>query len=338
MNRIGIVVLGGDIRTVVDVAKRAEAQGFDSAWTTEIYERSAIVTLAAMAAETQRITLGSGIAYGVGRSPLVLSAEARDVDEISDGRLVLGLGTGTRTMQQDWHGVTPEAPAVRMEELLPLLRNFWEMDETGVQHDGRFYHVNLVPTAAVRRPRRVDIPIYLAGVNKRMIRAAGFVGDGLVGHPLFTKKYVDELVRPALDEGAEMSARGVTVPIAGFVIASVGEDAELARRRAKAQIAFYSIVRSYAPIMAMHGFESSAAEMREAWARRDADSMIDAVSDHMLETFAIAGTPDEAREQMRERFADRYEETLLYAPSFMVEPDEFKDSLNAILDTFGTRE
>lgn len=335
MSKIGIVVLGGDIRTVVDVAKRAEVRGFDSAWTTEIYERSAIVTLAAMAAETKRITLGSGIAYGVGRSPLVLSAEARDVDEISDGRLILGLGTGTRTMQQDWHGVTPEAPAVRMEELLPLLRNFWGMDKTGVQHDGRFYHVNLLPTAEVRPPRRVDIPIYLAGVNKRMIRAAGFVGDGLVGHPLFTKKYVDELVRPSLDEGTKMSERDCTVPIAGFVITSVADDAEVARRRAKAQIAFYSIVRSYAPIMAMHGFEENAAEMRDAWARRDSDSMIDAVSDRMLETFAIAGTPDEAREQMRERFVDRYEETLFYAPSFMVGPDEFKDSLSAILDTFG---
>lgn len=289
-----------------------------------------------MAAETERITLGSGIAYGVGRSPLVLSAEARDVDEISNGRLILGLGTGTRTMQQDWHGVAPEAPAVRMEELVPLLRNFWAMDATGVQHDGRFYHVNLVPTAEVRPPLRVDIPVYLAGVNKRMIRAAGAVGDGLVGHPLFTEKYVDELVRPALDEGTELAGRGGAVPIAGFVICSVDDDAGLARRRAKSQIAFYSVVRSYAPILEMHGFESNAAQVREAWAQRDVDSMINAVSDDMLETFAIAGSPDEAREQLRANFADRYDETLLYAPSFMVDPDQFKDALSAILDTFGT--
>lgn len=336
MSKIGIVVLGGSIRTVVDVAKRAETQGFDSAWTTEIYERSAIVTLAAMAAETDRITLGSGIAYGVGRSPLVLSAEARDVDEMSHGRLILGLGTGTRTMQQDWHGVAPEAPAVRMEELIPLLRTFWEMDKSGVQHDGRFYHVNLVPTAEVRPPQRTDIPIYLAGVNKRMVRAAGAVSNGLVGHPLFTEKYVDEVVRPALDEGSALLQRDERVPIAGFVICSVDESSERARRRAKAQIAFYSVVRSYAPILAMHGFESHAAEMREAWARRDAEAMISAVSDDMLETIAIAGTPDEAQQQMRERFAERYEETLFYAPSFMVEPGEFEDSLHAILDTFRT--
>ena len=337
MNKIGIVVLGGSIRTVADVAKRAELHGFDSAWTTEIYERSAIVTLAAMSAVTSRITLGSGIAYGVGRSHLVLSAEARDVAEISNGRLILGLGTGTRTMQQDWHGVTPEAPAVRMEELLPLLRKFWKMDETGVQHDGRFYHVNLEPTAEVRPPRRVDIPIYLAGVNKRMVRAAGAVGDGLVGHPLFTKKYVDELVRPALDEGTATSQRGEPVPIAGFVICSVDESSEQAQRRAKAQIAFYSVVRSYAPILAMHGFESHAAEIREAWARRDAEAMISAVSDDMLETIAIAGTPEEARQQMSEKFSDRYEETLFYAPSFMVKSGDFEDSLIAILDTFGKR-
>src|SRR5690606_6149409 len=111
----------------------------------------------------KRVTLGSAIAYAVGRSPLVLAAEARDLDELSSGRLILGLGTGTRTMQADWHGADPTAPARRMEELVPLLRRFWAMDESGIQHEGRFYRVLLKPTADVRPPLRQDIPVHLAG-------------------------------------------------------------------------------------------------------------------------------------------------------------------------------
>src|SRR5690606_8818208 len=162
-------------------------------------------TLASMATATTRLQIGSAIAYGVGRSALVLSAEARDLDELSSGRLVLGLGTGTRTMQEDWHGVNPEAPATRMEELIPLLRSFWAMEENGVHPDGRFYRVHSDPTVSVRPPLRPDIPVSLAGVNKRMVRAAGFVGDGLVGHPLFTRQYVEEVVHPALADGAELA-------------------------------------------------------------------------------------------------------------------------------------
>lgn len=337
-NGLGIVVLGGDIATVTDVARRAEALGFESAWTTEFYDRSAVVTLAAMAGATERLRIGSAIAYGVGRSALVLSAEARDLDELSGGRLVLGLGTGTKTMQENWHGVSAEAPASRMEELVPLLRSFWEMDESGVHHDGRFFRVHLDPTVAVRPPLRPDIPVYLAGVNSRMVQAAGCVADGLVGHPLFTHQYVEEVVRPALRKGAEVLGRDAQVPIAGFIICSIDDDGDLAREEARRQIAFYSIVRSYEPIMVMHGFEAAAAEMRAAWARNDIEAMTAAVSDKMLETIALAGTADEVTDQMAARFAGRYEQPLLYSPSFGLSPERFQDNLTAILETFGSTE
>lgn len=122
---LGITFLGGDIGTVADAARRAENAGFEAAWTTEFLDRSAPLSLAAMAAATKEITIGSAIMYSVGRSPFVLAAESRDIDELSGGRLVLGIGTGTKRMIQDWHGVDPDAPAVRVEELVPLLRRIW---------------------------------------------------------------------------------------------------------------------------------------------------------------------------------------------------------------------
>lgn len=333
--RPGVVLLGGDLATVASVSRRAEQAGFESVWTTEFYERSATVSLAVMAQQTQRVTVGSAIAYAVGRSPLVLSAEARDLDELSGGRLVLGLGTGTRTMQRDWHGVDPEAPAVRVEELVPLLRRFWTMDEHGVDHDGRFYRVHLKPTAEVRTPLRTGIPVYLAGVNARMIQAAGRVADGLVTHPLSTPEYLAEVARPAIEAGAARSGRkAAEIQVAGYVICAVHDDPAVARDEARAQIAFYSVVRTYAPILELHGFTGHAAEIRAAWDRRDRAGMLAAVPDAMVEAMACAGTPDEVREQFAARFAGVYDSALLYSPSYGLSAGRFAENLDAIVDTF----
>jgi probable F420-dependent oxidoreductase len=331
----GIVVLGGDLTTLAEVAVAAEQAGLDSVWTTEFYERSAMISLATLAHATDRVTIGSAIAYAVGRSPLVLATEARDVDELAGGRLVLGLGTGTRTMQRDWHGETGEAPAPRMEELVPLLRAFWSMDAQGIAHEGRFYQVRLKPTADIRPPVREDIPVYMAGVNPRMIRAAGSVADGLVGHPVFTPRYVTEVVRPALEDGATRAGRAPTdVALAGYVICSVHDDATIAREEARAQIAFYSVVRTYASIFELHGLEGHADAARRAWKRGDREAMIAAIPDAMIDLMACAGTLEDVRDQYEDRFAKLYDHSLLYSPSFALDPGRFRENLHAIIAAF----
>src|SRR5919204_798076 len=220
MQRPSLVTSSGGPAELAEAARMAEEAGFESVWATEFYDRSATVALAAMAHATTRIELGSAIAYAFGRTPVVLAAEARDLDELSGGRLTIGLGTGTRRMQQDWHGLDGEHPASRMEELVPLVRKLWRLHEGPVDHDGRFYRLHVHPTAAVGPPLRTDLPVYLAGVNPRMIEAAGRVGDGLVGHPLFTPEYVREVARPALARGAERAGRESAVPIAGYLTCS----------------------------------------------------------------------------------------------------------------------
>lgn len=296
-------------------AQLAEEAGFDSIWATEFYDHSATVGIAAMSDATSTIGLGSAIAYAFGRTPLVLAAEAADLDELSAGRLTLGLGTGTQRMQREWHGLDGEHAATRMEELVPLVRRLWHLDQGPLEHRGRFYDIAIQPTAPPRAVAR-EIPIYMAGVNPRMIEAAGAVGDGLVGHPLFTRRYVEEVVRPALARGARRTGRDESVPIAGYINCCVDEDGDAARREAATLISFNATVSTYQGILRLHGFDENAAAIRAAWEKRDWEGMVGAVSAEMIDTIALAGTPDEVRERFEVDWADLYETPLLWPPVF----------------------
>jgi alkanesulfonate monooxygenase SsuD/methylene tetrahydromethanopterin reductase-like flavin-dependent oxidoreductase (luciferase family) len=231
-------------------------------------------------------------------------------------------------MQQDWHGLDGEHPASRMEELLPLLRRLWRLHEGPIDHDGRFYRLHVKPTAPPRAPLRSDTPIYMAGVNARMIEAAGAVSDGLVGHPLFTPEYVREVVRPSLARGAERGERAAP-PIAGYLVCSVGEDRDRAREHAAAIIAFNSSVKTYRATHQVSGFEREAEAIRAAWSEGDFAGMAAAVSDQMIDAIALAGTAEEVRERFVERWEGVYERTLLWPPAFLGE-----QGVRAAVDAF----
>ncbi|HEU0023310.1 MAG TPA: LLM class flavin-dependent oxidoreductase [Thermoleophilaceae bacterium] len=328
MSSLGVVLSLQGIDDTVAAARLAERAGLESVWTTEFPDRSATISLAAVAQATEQVTVGSAIAYAFGRTPLVLAAEARDLDDLSDGRLILGLGTGTPKMQRDWHGLDGEHSAGRMEELVPLLRRLLRLHEGPLEHEGRFYRAVVTPTAPVAPPRRADLPIYMGGVNPRMVEAAGAVADGLVGHPLFTPEYTREVVRPALARGAERAGRTQPVPIAGYVTCFVDADAAAARQTARAIVAFNATVSTYRPVLSHHGFDEQADRIRAAWEDRDFTGMAAAVSDEMLDTIALAGTPEEVRARFEAQRADLFERTLLWSPVGGL------DAVRAVIDTF----
>lgn len=313
-DRIGVVLSLSSVQETVDAGRYAEQQGIETAWATEFIDRSGTVAMAALACSTTTIGIGSAISHTFGRTPVILAAEIRDLDALSGGRLTIGLGTGTKRMQRDWHGIDGEHPAPRVEELIPLVRRLINLCDGPVVHEGRFYNVRVTPTAPVPEPLRREPPIYLAGVNARMCEAVGRVGDGLVGHPLFTRSYAEQVVRPALERGAARGDRQPP-PIAGYVTTAVHEDREQARNDARAIVAFNSTVMTYRAIHEHEGFADEADAVRAAWMAGDFGGMLAAVSDEMLDRYALAGTADEVRERFSAERSGLYEQTLLWPPA-----------------------
>ena len=331
MTTYGLSVLGEDLQSLAKTAQAADAAGFDAVWASEFYSRSGSISMAAMATSTEHCRIGSSILYGVGRSPLVLATEARDLDELSQGRLVLGIGNGTRRMMSDWHGVPDtSAPALRMEELVPLVRRIWNLHEGPIHHEGRFYTMNLTPTGDMSPPSR-PIPIITAGVRPRMCEAAGRVADGLAGHPLFTTTYVQEVVRPAIARGAAYADRDPSdIEVISMVMCSIHEDAEIARRELAQQIAFYSSVKSYEMVLDVNGFAAEGRTIRDAFARRDFPAMFAAVSDEMIDTMGVAGTAEQVRDGIT-RYEGVLDHIMLYSPSVGITPKRVQQNLESLI-------
>ena len=176
----GVSVLGAELAPLVETAEAADRAGFDAAWASEFYSRSGSISMAAMAARTRQCRLGSSILYGVGRSPPVLATEARDLDELSGGRIVLGLGNGTRRMMSDWHGVgDTSSPAVRMEELVPLVRRIWNLHEGPVNDDPQI----------ARREAAQQIAFYSSVKSyEHVLDVSGFARQGAAIHEAFARR------------------------------------------------------------------------------------------------------------------------------------------------------
>jgi len=309
-------------RRIAVIAREAEESGFDAVWTGELYNRSATIPMAVLASATDRVKIGSNIAYGVGRTPLVWVAEARDLDELSGGRLILGLGNGTPAMMENWHGVSGEAPAARMEELVSVLRALWRLHEGPVRHEGRFYRVNLEPTSDTAPPLQEQLPIWVAGINARMIGVAGRVADGLVGHPMFTPTYVAEFVRPTLAQAAEESGRrSDQITLMGILMCSVDDDEQRARDRLAFAISQYAASRVYDRLFALHGWSAAQERIRDAVRSRDERAAIASVPDEVVDAVGVACDPAGLAKQIEARAA-HYDHLNLVVPAWGLTPEQ----------------
>jgi probable F420-dependent oxidoreductase len=333
----GLILTTGMARGDVDLAVRAEAAGFDSVFTIEFFNRHGYVPLGAIAQATRRIRIGTGIANAFTRSPLLHASAAMDLDELSGGRMILGLGSATRRMNQDWFGVPFSEPAARMRELVTLLRQaIAAQSGLGFRFEGRYWNLK-VPIYSRPGAARTEIPIWVAAVNRGMIAAAGAVADALVGHPIATRRWHREVTLPGLRSAEEKAGReSGACKLAPYVLTSIGDDRDQAVRDAKAQIGFYLTTELYHSILDLHGLREVGQACRKALRSFDVAAMADAIPGPLVDEIAIACTPDEARDRLAQ-WNDLTDEPLFYAPTVGVEPERVAANLDAILDLFGSR-
>ena len=336
MQRKAIALFTPTLGDMLEIATLADEAGFDSVWNGEFFNRNGLVTLAAVATCTKRTKIATGIAYAYMRNPVLNAAGAMDIDELSNGRMILGLGSGTRSMNEMWYG-EPFEPrsAAKMKECVALIRKIWASHKGGgIRFEGDFYRLNI---PAYSRPHMVRdrIPLYLAGVQKGMLRTTGEVADGLVGHPLYSRKYLAEFIQPQLVIGAQRAGRTrEDVEVTTLLITAISHNREQAIQEAKNQIAFYASVKSYEGILNLHGWEQQKLAIWEHFKTFNLSKMAAAVTDDMVEQIAIAGTPDECREQI-DKWKDVVDLPILYTPTAGVKADRVRENHRLIVETFG---
>ena len=337
IERTGITLVGRDAAAALRFAREAEARGFDTLWAGEV-ANSAFTGLAAVAAQTTRIRLATGIVLAFTRSPLITAYSALDLDHLSGGRFTLGLGTGARRLNENWHGVSYGTPVPHLRECVECVRLIVQTAPTGrpIRYQGEYYNLDISGYQPPRPPVNGVIPIYVAGVGPKMCRMAGRVADGLLGIRITSPHWLREVGIPNVEAGLRRAGRERrSFDLCGTLCAAVSTDRRAARRAAAAQVAFYATVRTYVPLFALHGFEAEAARVREAFLRRDIPAMIDAVPDEMVDAFTVAGTADEVRRAFMERreLADSWR---LTAPDSFIDRDEARALRDALLDLFAT--
>jgi alkanesulfonate monooxygenase SsuD/methylene tetrahydromethanopterin reductase-like flavin-dependent oxidoreductase (luciferase family) len=196
--RLGLSLAHSPIRERTELAREAEAGGFTSIWTED---SDALVSLTAMALATERISLGSGVVRAFARAPITLATAVANLQDLSNERLLLGIGTGTRRQNLARLGQEFDHPAPRVAELIALVRALLTRTPgEPAQYQGRFYAFTGAGSTS-HKGRSPAPPVYLAAVNRHMLRVAGAHCEGLCGHPVFSVPYIEGPVLDNLGHG-----------------------------------------------------------------------------------------------------------------------------------------
>jgi probable F420-dependent oxidoreductase len=320
---------GDYLRGIDQTAPAAEDLGFAGLWTSET-KHDAFLPLAIAANETREIGLGTSVAIAFSRSPMETAQTAWDLQNLSKGRFVLGLGTQvkahiTRRFSMPW-----DKPAARLREYILALREIWDSFQTEgpLEFEGEFYrHTLMTPFFNPGPIEHPEIPVYIAGVNTRLARIAGEICDGFHVHPFHSPEYVRRTVRPAITAGAEEVGRDpgqVTLATSAFVVSAENEEEAAEQRESvRAQISFYASTPTYRTVLEAHGWEEVGEKLGTMAREKKWREMPALVTDEMLAAFAIEAAPDDIGSALKERYTGLIDRVTLYIPFVPGERDAF---------------
>ena len=323
----GLGTEGDYLKRMDRTARAAEDFGFAGLWTSET-KHDAFLPLAVAAGATEAIELGTSVAIAFSRSPMETAQTAWDLQGLSDGRFILGLGTQVRAHVERRFSMPFDKPAARLREYIMALRAIWESFRTEgpLRFEGEFYrHTLITPFFNPGPIGHPEIPVYIAGVNTRLAHLAGELCDGFHVHPFHSPEYLRRTVKPAVAEGAREAGRrpeDVELATSVFVVSGEGDAAE-ARESVRAQISFYASTPTYRTVLEAHGWEPVGERLGALAREKKWREMPALVTDEMLGAFVVEAAPEEVGPALEERYAGLVDRVALYLPLVPGERDDF---------------
>lgn len=304
---LGIPPTGVPFDLCIDVVRKAEAGGFESAWVGEAWGIESASMVSALLARTQRINVGTGIVSIYLRPPTLTAMQARTLDAVAPGRGRLGLGVSTQNINT-FHGVPWDAPAARMREYVDILRRVLAGER--VSYDGKFYQPQRF---GLSTPLTAPVPIYLAAVNPLMLQLAGEVADGVLLAWLPARQVQHSLAEVA--KGAAKAGRTLAdIDIGCYLHTMVTPDHERALDDLRHVLLGYTQANTYIRGFRSFGYGDILDEVHSRWQAGDRRGAEAAIPDTMVEDLYIFGTAEECETQMQQFIAAGVEFPVLAAP------------------------
>ena len=306
---VSITVPMGDPRRAPTLFAELEAAGYDRAFSFES-DHDPFIPLAASAHTTSTLELGTAVAIGFARNPMVLANIGHDMQLLTEGRFVLGIGSQIRPHIENRFSEVWSRPAARMREMVSAVRAIWDRWEGRAPLDfqGEFYRHTLMTPAFDPGPNPYGPPpIFVGGFGPRMVSVAGEVADGLIVHPFASRRSVEEVTLPALDEGLRRAGRSrddVQVVWVTMVVTwddLHGRDAAI--RSAKEQLAFYGSTPAYRPVLEVHGWDGLQPELNRLSKEGRWDEMTAMIPEELVDALAVVAPRKEAAARLLERSA-----------------------------------
>ncbi|MDO9044236.1 MAG: 5,10-methylenetetrahydromethanopterin reductase [Methanobacteriaceae archaeon] len=313
------------IEKIVKLVKLAEDVGFEYAWITDHYNNKNVYeTLALIAAGTETIKMGPGVTNPYVRSPAITASAMTTLDELSNGRAVLGIGPGDKATF-DSLGIPWDKPVSTVKNAIEMMTTLMAggKTESGAQLGG---------TKAVQE----KIPIYMGAQGPMMLKTAGGFSDGALINASNPKDY--EAAVPLIKEGASAAGKSIDdVDVAAYTCTSIDDDAAKALGAAKIVVAFIA-AGSPPPVLERHGLApDTGAKIGEMIGKGDFGGAIGAVSDDLMEAFSIVGTPDDLIPKIEALGEQGVTQYVVGSP---IGPDKEKSIklMGEVISTFAKRE
>jgi probable F420-dependent oxidoreductase len=307
---------------VAEAARRAEAQGLAGLFAAQVYGPPWI-PLAAAAVSTRRLLLASGIAIASARSPFETAMAAIDMDRLSGGRFVLGLGASILAWSRGIFGAPEHQPLAHLRETVAAVRHVVRGAHRGLApFEGRYYRADFAELQPTPRPLREEIPIWIAALRGPAVRLAAEVADGVMGHPLWSLDWAVERVQPDLRAGlAAAGRRREDVELNLWFWCAPGDEEARAIQDARPTLAFYAGMRQYEPFFDAHGFGGEARRLQEHARSRDLLAYASLVPDEMVRCFVLCGAPEKVQERV-ERAWSVADSLCLVPPFYALAPEK----------------